>query len=98
MMKFQKVILLGSLVFLASNVSAGDAPTLEALRFFFTPEQRNPLPLKSPPVVPLPAKPASPEITHLRAPSLRYVGEIRSSKKRRIFWKKGEERYLSSVP
>lgn len=98
MMIIQKSTLIVALVWMASNVSAGDEISLQNLRFFFTPEQRSPKPVIPVRVVkPLPVANRRP-IKNVHSPSIYYVGEIRSSAKRRLFWKKRGSKYFSIVP
>lgn len=90
--------LLPMLLCLVPSNSIADALSLQGLRFFYSPQQRNPEPTIPEPIVDqlniVPKK----SLAILKSlPSIRYVGEIRSNAKRRLFWKQDIGRYLSTV-
>lgn len=91
-------LLLLTLLCLISKNSSADAMSLQSLRFFYTPEQRNPEPIiprvtVNQRILTTMKSPGAPKRTR----TIDYIGEIRSDLKRRVFWKQGSGRYLSTV-
>ena len=93
-----KVLLLLILSLSRSTTSQAEDFSLESLRLFFTPEERNSAQVVATVEAKTPVKQRRKLMMAPVKPPVRYVGEIRSQTKRRLFWKRREGEFVTTIP